>query len=126
MFSNSSFIIYNASFPYIIQQKNMIFLQAASGLSGLIPLLLILPIFYFFMIRPQMKRQKEQQAYADGLEKGKEVVTSSGIIGKINKIEGNIVTLQIANNVFIRVTKGSVSKEMTEAFAATATNEPAV
>jgi preprotein translocase subunit YajC len=103
----------------------MIFLQAASGLTGLIPLLLILPIFYFFMIRPQMKRQKEQQAYADSLEKGQEVVTSSGIIGKINKIEGNIVTLQIANNVFIRVTKGSVSKEMTEAFASTATNEPA-
>jgi preprotein translocase subunit YajC len=102
----------------------MIFLQAASGLSGLIPLLLILPIFYFFMIRPQMKRQKEQQAYADSLEKGQEVVTSSGIIGKINKIEGNIVTLQIANNVFIRVTKGSVSKEMTEAFAATTPNEP--
>jgi preprotein translocase subunit YajC len=103
----------------------MIFLQAAGGLSGLIPLLLILPIFYFFMIRPQMKRQKEQQAYADSLEKGQEVVTSSGIIGKINKIEGNIVTLQIANNVFIRVTKGSVSKEMTEAFAATTPNEPA-
>jgi preprotein translocase subunit YajC len=102
----------------------MIFLQAAGGLSGLIPLLLILPIFYFFMIRPQMKRQKEQQAYADSLEKGQEVVTSSGIIGKINKIEGNIVTLQIANNVFIRVTKGSVSKEMTEAFAATTPNEP--
>ena len=103
----------------------MIFLQAAGGLTGLIPLLLILPIFYFFMIRPQMKRQKEQQAYADSLEKGQEVVTSSGIIGKINKIEGNIVTLQIANNVFIRVTKGSVSKEMTEAFASTTTNEPA-
>lgn len=103
----------------------MIFLQAAGGLSGLIPLLLILPIFYFFMIRPQMKRQKEQQAYSDSLEKGQEVVTSSGIIGKINKIEGNIVTLQIANNVFIRVTKGSVSKEMTEAFASSLTSESA-
>jgi preprotein translocase subunit YajC len=103
----------------------MIFLQAGGNFAQLIPLLMILPIFYFFMIRPQMKRQKEQQAYADGLEKGKEVVTSSGIIGKINKIEGNIVTLQIANNVFIRVTKGSISKEMTEAFTATLTNEPA-
>lgn len=103
----------------------MIFLQAAGGLTGLIPLLLILPIFYFFMIRPQMKRQKEQQSYADSLEKGQEVVTSSGIIGKINKIEGNVVTLEIAKNVFIRVTKGSVSKEMTEAFASNVTSEPA-
>lgn len=101
----------------------MIFLQAASGLTGLIPLLMILPIFYFFMIRPQMKKQKDQQSFADTLEKGKEVVTASGIIGKINKIEGNIVTMQIANNVFVRITKGSVSKEMTEAFAANLNNE---
>jgi preprotein translocase subunit YajC len=98
----------------------MLFLQAAGGggaIMQLLPLLLIFVVFYFFMIRPQMKRQKEQQSFADSLEKGREIVTASGIIGKINKIEGNIVTLQIAQNVFIRVTKSSISKEMTEAFA---------
>lgn len=83
------------------------------------PLAMILVVFYFFMIRPQMKRQKEQAAFADSLEKGKEVVTASGMIGKINKIDGQVVFLEVANNTFIRVTKASVSKEMTEAFFAT-------
>ena len=99
----------------------MMFLQAASGLGGLVqfaPLLMILVVFYFFMIRPQMKRQKEQTAFSDSLEKGKEVVTSSGIIGKINKIEDQIVTLEVANNTYIRLTRGSISKEMTESFTA--------
>ena len=83
------------------------------------PLAMILVVFYFFMIRPQMKRQKEQTSFADSLEKGKEVVTASGMIGKINKIDGQVVTLEVANNTFIRVTKASVSKEMTESFFAT-------
>jgi preprotein translocase subunit YajC len=50
-------------------------------------------------------------------------VTASGMIGKINKIEGQVVTLQIANNTFIRITKNSISKEMTEAFAASIKDE---
>jgi preprotein translocase subunit YajC len=97
----------------------MLFLQAGGGMGQIVqfaPLLMILVVFYFFMIRPQMKRQKEQTAFADSLEKGKEVVTASGIIAKINKIEGQVVTLEVANNTYIRVTKASISKEMTEAF----------
>ena len=99
----------------------MLFLQAAGGnpILQFAPLLMILVVFYFFMIRPQMKRQKEQAAFADSLEKGKEVVTSAGIIAKINKIEGQVVTLEVANNTYIRVTKASISKEMTESFQTT-------
>ncbi|MBL7815240.1 MAG: preprotein translocase subunit YajC [Saprospiraceae bacterium] len=99
----------------------MLFLQAGGlgGVAQFLPLAMILVVFYFFMIRPQMKRQKEQTSFAESLEKGKEVVTSSGIIGKINKIEGQVVTLEVANNTYIRVTKGSISKEMTEAFLTT-------
>ena len=99
----------------------MLFLEAG-GMGAIVqfaPLVMILVVFYFFMIRPQMKRQKEQTAFADSLEKGKEVVTASGMIGKINKIEGQVVTLEVANNTFIRVTKASVSKEMTESFFST-------
>ena len=100
----------------------MLFLQAggAGALMQFAPLLMILVVFYFFMIRPQMTKQKEQAAFADGLEKGKEVVTASGIIAKINKIDGGIVTLEVANGTFIRVVKTAISKEMTEAFAAKA------
>jgi preprotein translocase subunit YajC len=100
----------------------MLFLQAggASALFQFAPLLMILVVFYFFMIRPQMTKQKEQASFADSLEKGKEVVTASGIIAKINKIDGGIVTLEVANGTFIRVVKTAISKEMTEAFAAKA------
>jgi preprotein translocase subunit YajC len=99
----------------------MLFLQAGGStlelLKGMAPILMVVVVFYFFMIRPQAKRQKEQTAFSDSLEKGKEVVTASGMIGKINKIEGQVVTLEVANNTFVRVTKSSVSKEMTEAFS---------
>jgi preprotein translocase subunit YajC len=100
----------------------MLFLQAGGlgALTQFAPLLMILVVFYFFMIRPQMTKQKEQTAFADALEKGKEVVTASGIIAKINKIDGGIVTLEVANGTFIRVIKSAISKEMTEAFAAKA------
>ena len=94
----------------------MILLQGAGGMSLIFPLAMF-AVFFFFIIRPQMKRQKEQQSFADSIEKGREVVTASGIFGKITKIDGQIITLQIADKVSIRVTKGSISKEMTEAFA---------
>jgi preprotein translocase subunit YajC len=99
------------------RNQNMILLQGAGGMSLIFPLAMF-AVFFFFIIRPQMKRQKEQQTFADSIEKGREVVTTSGIFGKITKIDGQIVTLQIADKVSIRVTKGSISKELTEAFAA--------
>jgi preprotein translocase subunit YajC len=105
---------------------SIFFLQiggAGGAIGGVLPILMIIVVFYFFMIRPQQKRQKEQNSFADSLEKGKEIVTASGMIGKINKIEGSIVTLQVANNVFIRVTKNSISKEMTEALVTGSTDE---
>lgn len=88
------------------------------GTSTMIMWLLILVIFYFFMIRPQSKKQKEQRIFMDNLAKGTEVVTASGLLGKINKIDGEIVTLEVAPKVFIRVTKGAISKEMTQSMYA--------
>ncbi len=83
-------------------------------ISGTWPLILIIAVFYFFIIRPQQKKQKEQGKFVDSLEKGMQVVTSSGMIGKINKIDGNVITLQVDTKTFIKITKGSISKEMTE------------
>src|SRR5687767_3378091 len=94
-------------------------LQAPSGgglIGSLWPLLLMFIVVFFFFIRPQAKKQKEQVKFLDALDKGEEVVTTSGIIGRINKIEGSIVTLAVSEKTFIRVTKGSISKEMTEAY----------
>ncbi|MFT7452734.1 MAG: preprotein translocase subunit YajC [Patescibacteria group bacterium] len=82
----------------------------------LLPLMLFATI-YFFFIRPQQKIRNEQQSFVDTLEKGAEVVTNGGIIGRINKIDGNVVTLQIDTKTFVRVAKSYISKELTEAIA---------
>jgi len=80
------------------------------------PLVAMFGVMWWFFIRPQNKKQKEQQAFlTDTIQKGQEVATSAGILGKISKIDGNIVTLQIDTKTFMKVTKGSISKEMTEA-----------
>ncbi len=99
---------------------SLFILQSASPggnlMGSLWPLLLMFVVVFFFFIRPQAKKQKEQVKFLESLEKGEEVVTTSGIIGRINKIDGSIVTLAVADKTFIRVTKGSISKEMTEAY----------
>jgi preprotein translocase subunit YajC len=93
-------------------------LQAGSGsmVSSLLPLLLMFVVIFFFFIRPQAKKQKEQVKFLEGLDKGEEVVTNSGMIGRINRIDGSIVTLAVSEKTFIRVTKGSISREMTDAY----------
>jgi preprotein translocase subunit YajC len=92
-----------------------IFLQGAPGggnnlISLLFPFLIIV-VFYFFLIRPQIKRQKDQQKFVDSLKEGMEVVTNSGIIGRITKIDGNIVRLMIDEKTYMRVVKQSITGE---------------
>ena len=102
---------------------DFIFLDAAAGggfdIGSLVFMLAIFMVFYFFIIRPQQKKAKEQTKFADNLEKGMEVVTASGIVGKINKIEDPFVTLQVDTKTFIKFTKSAISKEMTEAIQPT-------
>ncbi|MBL0005668.1 MAG: preprotein translocase subunit YajC [Saprospiraceae bacterium] len=95
---------------------SLFFLQTTPSLISMWPLLAMVLVFYFFFIRPQAKKQKEQVKFLESLDKGEEVVTASGLIGRVNKIDGSIVTLTIAEKTFVRVTKGSISKEMTEAY----------
>ena len=97
--------------------QSTFFLQAAPNeLVQMLPFILIILVFWVFFIRPQNKKQKEQQLWADDLIKGDKVVTASGILGQINKFEdNNIVTLEVSNKTYIRVTRTAISKEMTEA-----------
>ncbi len=95
----------------------MIVLQGdlTSAISGMWPILLMFVVIYFFMIRPQTKKNKDQQKFVSGMQKGDEVVTASGIIGRINKLDGNIVHLQVDTKTFIKVLKSAVSNEMSAA-----------
>ena len=85
----------------------------------MLPLLAIVVVFYFFFIRPQQKKQKQQDVFVKEMKKGDDVVTTSGILGKINKIEGDIVTLQLDSKTYIRIMKSAISKDMTDAISKT-------
>jgi len=67
-------------------------------------------IFYFMIIRPQQKQQKTHKAYLEALKKGDEVVTNGGLIGRIAGVQGDVLTLEIANNVRVRVLKDQVNR----------------
>ena len=83
---------------------------ANSPYASLLPLLLIFAVFYILLIRPQQKRMKEHQTMLGALQKGDEVVTGGGIIGKITKADaGDHVTVEIAKGVEVRVLKSTVS-----------------
>ena len=93
-------------------------LQAASpsaGLGNIIFLVGFILVTWLFFFRPQAKRQREQGDFMKNLAKGDEVVTSSGIIGKINKIDDKSVTLEVGKT-FLQFTKNAISKEMTDAY----------
>ena len=67
-------------------------------------------IFYFMIIRPQQKQQKTHKSYLESLKKGDEVVTNGGLIGRIAGVQGDVLTLEIANNVRVRVLKDQVNR----------------
>lgn len=78
-------------------------------LLSFLPLILIVAVFYFFMIRPQMKQSKEQRNLHSDLQVGDEVHTQSGIVGKINKVGEQYVELTIADNTHVKVQKKTIS-----------------
>lgn len=80
----------------------------ASTWMNILMLVLIFVIFYFFMIRPQSKKQKEIKKFQDSLENGKTVITSGGIYGKIREVKDTYVVVEIADGVKIRVNKNMV------------------
>jgi preprotein translocase subunit YajC len=93
--------------------------QAAqgSGLSSLLMLVGIIVIFYFFMIRPQQKRQKDLRKQREAMGKGDTVVTAGGIYGKIREVRDDSFMIEIDQNVKIRVDKNSVYPSASEAAA---------
>ena len=94
----------------------LIFQVEPNTILQFLPLAMIVIVMYFFFIRPQAKKQKEQAKFASELSKGSEVVTASGIIGKIVKLDENEVTLMIDQKSQIRFLKSFISKEMTESY----------
>lgn len=87
--------------------------SGGNPLTGFIPMILIFVVFYFLLIRPQQKKAKAQQYFLQNLKKGDEVVSGGGLHGKITGMTDSVVTLEIADNVRVKVSRqyilGSVS-----------------
>ncbi|AKN64856.1 MULTISPECIES: preprotein translocase subunit YajC [Herbaspirillum] len=79
------------------------------NLASFLPIILMFVVLYFLMIRPQMKRQKEQKAMMDALAKGDEVVTSGGMLGRITKVADGYITIEVSEGTEIIVQKGAVT-----------------
>ena len=102
----------------------IILLQAAQGDGGLGMILMLVAMFaimYFFMIRPQQKKQKEIQNFRNSIEKGQEIITAAGIYGVVRDIDEvkNVLIVEVANGVRLRVDRNSVfaSAASTETYA---------
>ena len=82
--------------------------QQGSGWSFWVMMILIFVVMYFFMIRPQQKKQKELQKQRDALKKGDKVVTAGGIYGQIKEVQETTFLIEVSKDVTLKVDKGSV------------------
>lgn len=83
-----------------------------AGASGLVMFVILLVVFYFILIRPQMKQAKDHRKLLESLAKGDEVVTSGGMLGKISQIGDNFIVLEIAKDLEVKIQKQAVSAVM--------------
>jgi preprotein translocase subunit YajC len=97
------------SIPFVIAQAAPA-ASAGSSIMTFLPIIVLFGVFYFMMIRPQMKRQKELRTMLTALAKGDEVVTNGGIIGRIDSVGETFLTVEIAQNVLVQVQKGAISQ----------------
>jgi preprotein translocase subunit YajC len=101
------------SFAYILLMG-----QPASSTSGqgnawisFLPLLLVFVVFYFFMIRPQMRKQKEMNNYRTSLKKGDKVITTGGIYGRVHEVKDNYVMIDAGGDIRLKVDKNALLKD---------------
>ena len=83
--------------------------EGAAGFGGFIPIILMFVIFYFLLIRPQQKRQKEHRSMISNLKKGDRIITSGGLHGRITGIDDSTLTVEIADKVRVKVARANVS-----------------
>ena len=102
----------------------LIILQSASA-QWINPLIMIgmVAVFWLFFIRPQAQKAKAEEQFVEELQKGKEVVLKSGLIGRVNKIEGRIITLSVDTKTNVRVMRTAISKELTDSLSTNDANE---
>lgn len=102
----------NLAFLYLMSQPS----GTASGgqsnaLITFLPLILVFVVFYFFMIRPQMKKQKEMTSYRNSLKKGDKVVTTGGIYGRVQEVRDNYIMMDAGGDIKLKVDKSALLRD---------------
>lgn len=98
---------------FILLQQDAGGAQSGWGTMGF--MLLLFVVFWFFMIRPQMKRQKELKSYRDTLKKGDKIMTTGGIFGKIVEISDTTAIIEVESQARMKVSKEAIIKDMSDA-----------
>ena len=99
---------------YLAQASPAPAAPAAPGFGGFIPFILIFVIMYFVLLRPQMRRQKDQQRLVSALKTGDRVVTNAGIHGLISNVKDTTVIVKVADNVKIEMEKSAITNVLKE------------
>jgi len=92
-----------------------IFLQADSGGNPLIFFILVFGVFWFFMIRPQVKKQKQERKFREELKKGDKVITSGGLHGKVVEVAEKTVKIDVGSSIVLKFDKSGISAELSNA-----------
>lgn len=87
---------------------------SANPLISFLPLILVFVVFYFFMIRPQMRKQKELNNYRSSLQKGDKVVTTGGIYGRVAEVKDTYVMMDVGGDVKLKIDKSALLKDASE------------
>ncbi len=82
--------------------------QGTGGFSSFIPLILMFVIFYFLLIRPQQKKAKEHREMVNALKKGDRIITTGGLHGRVTAVGDNVLTVEIAEKVRVKIARGNV------------------
>lgn len=93
-------------------------------MAGLLPILLLFPLMYFMLIRPQQKRVREQQALLAAVGEGDEIVTTAGLYGYVTAVDGDVLWVEISDGVEVRLARAAVAKRI-PAEASTASDDGA-
>jgi len=103
----------NFAFLYLMGQPAGSSGGQSNPLVTFLPLILVFVVFYFFMIRPQMKKQKDLNAYRSSLKKGDKVVTTGGIYGRVHEVKDNYIMLDAGGDIKLKVDKSALLKDPT-------------
>ncbi len=112
------------SLAYAMGQGGAAGQGAGGGFTAFIPLILMFVIFYFLLIRPQQKKNKDHRAMIGNLKKGDRIITSGGIHGRITGADENTLTVEIAEKVRVKLNRGNVAAMLQAAASPPAQKEP--